>query len=134
MILKIPYWTHSGIVFDKCHKKYLPSLRRFTLVETFLRLPQTSPVFIRVCSTSLLKTLLEKEKLFVTSNFSFSHSVSTLLGNFLLFSSSLKLSFANSFSLEASKICRMGMGKCQGKILPQDLLFTKRQNFRSVRF
>ena len=33
------------------------------------------PWFLRVCSTSLLKTLLEKEKLLVTSNFSFSHSV-----------------------------------------------------------
>ena len=31
--------------------------------------------YSRVCSTSLLKTLREKEKLLVTSNFSFSHSV-----------------------------------------------------------
>ena len=30
---------------------------------------------LRVCSTSLLKTLWEKEKLLVPSNFSFSHSV-----------------------------------------------------------
>ena len=35
---------------------------------------------------------------------------STLLIHFLLFSSSLKLSFANSFSLEESKICRLGNG------------------------
>ena len=33
------------------------------------------PWFLRVCSTSLLKTPWEKEKLLVTSNFSFSHSV-----------------------------------------------------------
>ena len=33
------------------------------------------PWFLRVCSTSLWKTLWEKEKLLVTSNFSFSHSV-----------------------------------------------------------
>ena len=33
------------------------------------------PWFSRVCSTSLLKTLREKEKLLITSNFSFSHSV-----------------------------------------------------------
>ena len=32
------------------------------------------PWFLRVCSTSLLKTLWEKEKLLVTSNFTFSHS------------------------------------------------------------
>ena len=36
--------------------------------------------FLRVCSTSLLKTLWEKEKLPVTSNFSFSHSVFYLFG------------------------------------------------------
>ena len=33
------------------------------------------PWFLRVCSTSLLKTLWEKEKLLITSNFSFSHHV-----------------------------------------------------------
>ena len=33
------------------------------------------PWFVRVCITSLTKTLWEKEKLLVTSNFSFSHSV-----------------------------------------------------------
>ena len=63
----------------------------------------TKPWFLRVCTTSLLKTL-------VTSNFSFSHSFSTHLENFLPFSSNLKLSSANSFSLEESKICRLGKG------------------------
>ena len=33
------------------------------------------PWFLRVCCTNLLKTLWEKEKLLVRSNFSFSHSV-----------------------------------------------------------
>ena len=33
------------------------------------------PWFLRVCNPSVLKTLWEKEKLLVTSNFSFSHSV-----------------------------------------------------------
>ena len=33
------------------------------------------PWFLRVCSTSLLKTLWEKEKLLVNSNFSFFHSI-----------------------------------------------------------
>ena len=50
------------------------------------------PWFLRVYSTSLLKTQREKEKLLVTSNFSFSHSVFCPFGKlFLLFSSSLKL-------------------------------------------
>ena len=38
------------------------------------------PWFLRVCSISLLKILWEKEKLLVTSNFSFSHSVFYLFG------------------------------------------------------
>ena len=33
------------------------------------------PWFLRVCNTSVLKTQWEKEKLLVTSNFSFSHGV-----------------------------------------------------------
>ena len=33
------------------------------------------PWFLSICRTSLLKTLWEKEKFLVTSNFSFSHSV-----------------------------------------------------------
>ena len=33
------------------------------------------PWFLHICSTSLLKTMWEKEKLLITSNFSFSHSV-----------------------------------------------------------
>ena len=36
-----------------------------------LILSQTSPGFLRVCSTSLLKTLLKKEKLLVTKKISF---------------------------------------------------------------
>ena len=37
------------------------------------------PWFLRVCSTSLLKILWEKEKLLITSNFYFTHSVFYLL-------------------------------------------------------
>ena len=69
------------------------------------------PWFLRVCSTSLWKTLWEKEKLLVTSNFSFSHSVSTCLKNFLPFSTKLKLTSANSFNLDEPKICRLGKGE-----------------------
>ena len=38
------------------------------------------PWFLCVCSTSLLKTLWEEEKLLVTSNFSFSHGVFNCFG------------------------------------------------------
>ena len=38
------------------------------------------PRFLSFCSTSLLKTMWKKEKLLVTSNFSFSHNVFYLFG------------------------------------------------------
>ena len=46
-------------------------LKNFNLFNTF----RNKTWFLRVCSTSLLKTLWEKEKLLVTNNFSFSHSI-----------------------------------------------------------
>ena len=66
---------------------------------------QTSPSFLCVCCTNLLKTLWKKEELVVTSNFSFSFSCSVFYpsGEFLQFSSNLKMSPANSCSLENSK-------------------------------
>ena len=64
------------------------------------------PWFLLVCSTSLLKTLWEKQKLLAIS--SFPTVLSTCLENFLPFPSKLKLSSANSFSLEESKICCLG--------------------------
>ena len=65
---------------------------------------------LRVCSTSLLKTLWEKQKLLVTSNFSFSHSVFYLFRELsvLSFSTNLKLSSSKSFNLDEAKICRLG--------------------------
>ena len=42
--------------------------------QSFKSFPN-KPWFLRVCNTSILKTLWEKDKLLVTSNFSFSHSV-----------------------------------------------------------
>ena len=55
---------------------YFVALRgeRTCRCQPTLRLSQTS-LFLRVCSTRLLKTLWKKEKLLVMSNFSFSHSV-----------------------------------------------------------
>ena len=56
--------------------------------------------FLRVCSTSLLKTLREKEKLLVTGNFSFSQSV------FYMFQ---KLSKLNEFSDDNSEFDENGI-------------------------
>ena len=51
-------------------------LSRYDEILSFVFNPfPNKPWFLRVCSTSRLKTLWEKEKLLITSNFSFSHSV-----------------------------------------------------------
>ena len=50
------------------------SLTLYRMKKTFNPLPNKK-LFLHVYSTSLLKTLWEKGKLLVTSNFSFSHSV-----------------------------------------------------------
>ena len=89
----------------------------FTIIFSFSDISKSSldpfpnkPLFLHVCSTSLLKTLWEKEKLLVTSNFSFSHNVFCLFGELSAIFINLELSSTNSFSLEESKICRLGKG------------------------
>ena len=78
------------------------------------------PRFLRVCNTSLLKTLREKEKLLVTSNFSFSHSVFYPFGELYaifypfgeLYTIFIQFEIVDalSFNLEESKICCLGKG------------------------
>ena len=68
-----------------------------------LTLSQTSPGFCMY--KSFENTVRKKEKLLITSNFSFSHSVF-----YLPFSSNSKMSPAKSFSLEKSIICSLGKG------------------------
>ena len=60
----------SAICFNLDQSKILSS---GNLLKSFNSFPN-KPWFLRGCSTSLLKTLWEKEKLIATSNFSFSHS------------------------------------------------------------
>ena len=79
----------------------------YSLLLTTLNPFPKKPWFLRVCSTSLLKTQWEKENLLVTSNFSFFHSffypfrkTSTIFINF-------KIVVCELFQLE-SKICCLG--------------------------
>ena len=55
------------------------------------------PWFLRVCIVSLLKTLREKEKLLVTSNLSFSHSVFYPFGELSAIFIKLKIVVCNLF-------------------------------------
>ena len=59
----------NDVTQPKCYR--LPTNITLIVLNSF----PNKPWFLRVYSASLLKTLWEKEKLLVTSNFSFSHSV-----------------------------------------------------------
>ena len=91
--LQLKELTHySGIVFTP-----------------FIPLP-TKPWFLRVCNSSLLKTLGKGEIARNKQISAFSTVFSTRLENFLPFPSSLKLLSANTLSLEEFKICRLTKG------------------------
>ena len=97
----------SWFFFFSLQILYVIHLHKWNETYHFLN----KPWFLRVCRTSLLKTLREKEKLLVTSNSPLCPSVFNPYWRFFLpLSSNLKLSSANSFSSEESEICCLGKG------------------------
>ena len=75
-------WTNSWstkMYLEKFRQEIVTRVFSFYIHTNFLfksiKPFPNKPLFLRVCSTSLLKTLWEKEKLLITSNFSFSHSI-----------------------------------------------------------
>ena len=102
LVTSIFFFSHN--VFQKVlpqgHKKSRLCGKVLNLFNPF----PNKPWFLRVRISSLLKTLREKEKLLVTSNFSFSHSVFNLFGEFSAIFIKLgivpcKLSFWSSWKL-----------------------------------
>ena len=70
-VLNLPKCVHLDMVLGFNCKIAPNAFWVWEAINPFLN----KPWFLHVCNTSLLKTLREKEKLLVTSNFSFSHSV-----------------------------------------------------------
>ena len=68
------------------------------------------PLLLHFCCASLLKTPWEKEKLLMTSNFSFSHSVFYPIRELSVIFTKSKIVVCN-LSLEKSKFCRLGKSK-----------------------
>ena len=75
-----------------------------------LTLSQTSPGFYVSALQVFGKRCGKRRNCSLRAISPFPTAFSTLLDNFLPFSSNLKLLSANSFSLEESKICRLGKG------------------------
>ena len=89
--LKPTYFTFQYIIFENIQEK--------------------EKLLLRACSTSFLKIQWEKDNLLPMSNISFSHCVFYHFGELSTISSQeKKMSSANSFNLEESKICCMGKG------------------------
>ena len=73
----IPYTKHGYTLYQTWLYILNPNNQVIQALNPF----PNKPWFLRVRSTSLLKTQWEKEKLLVMSNFSFSHSVFYLFGD-----------------------------------------------------
>ena len=109
--LQLAFFLFVLLVFFATFSSILvTSLSNFGHVIKELNPFPNKPWFSCVCSTSLLETQREKEILRVMSNFSFCTVFSTHFENFRSILSNLKLLSANSFSLDESKICRLGKG------------------------
>ena len=85
-ILIIHTWTKTlwviwqlQITSDSCNVLWNQRKSSWASACSIINPFQNKSWFSHVCSTSLLKTIWKEKKLFVTSNFSFSHSVFYLL-------------------------------------------------------
>ena len=96
--------SNENVMFVYQYRRLLASLFGAFFFNSF----PNKPLILHVCITSLLKTLWGKEKLHVTSNFSFSQSVFYPFREPLFISVKFEILSANSFSFEKSKICRLG--------------------------
>ena len=79
-------------------------------LDLCLTFSQTSPCFYVSVVQVLWKTKWEKEKLLVTSNFSFSHGVFCPFGELSTVSIKLKIVVCKFFQFETVKILSFGKG------------------------
>ena len=94
----LPFTTQSQVLTNS-------RMKRKNAVNPF----PYKPWFLHVCSTSLLKTLWEKKKLLVTSNFSFSHRVFYLFGEF--FAISIKFEIVVCKLSQFGRVQNLSFGK-----------------------
>ena len=97
------------IGFDQCQ----PIWTAQADIGRYFSQMHSDPLFFYVSAEQLFENTVEKEEIACKQAISlFSTVFPTALENFTPFSSNLKLSSANSFSLEerTSKMCRLGMG------------------------
>ena len=99
----------SEIHSETRHNKYKIEGGEGDRVAILLTLSQTSPGFY-VSAVQSFENTAGKGEIVLNEKFLLFPVFSTCLENFLLFSSNLRLSSANSFSLEETKICCVRKG------------------------
>ena len=105
------YSRGGNITRKPKHSKYYSSDSLSNHYQTLKFNPfPNKPWFLSVCNTSLLKTLWEKEKLLVTSNFSFSHSVFYPLGELCAIFIKFEIVVCKYFQFGRVQNCRFGKG------------------------
>ena len=103
----LPFINHIYFVVCKCFQ--FGPVQKIVLgyrVNPF----QNKPWFLHVCSTSLLKTLWEEEKLLMMSNFSFSHSVFYPFGELSARFINFKIVVCNLFQFGRVQTLSFGKG------------------------
>ena len=115
-LLLIIIYKSKTTIFSIQREKIITSLfRKVTKVlannfKIYINPFPNKPRFLRVCITSLLKTLREKEKLLVTSNFSYSHSVFFPFGEHSAIFIKFEIVVCKLFHCGKSEILSFGKG------------------------
>ena len=107
VLTQLSFQSHQLLFLTACSLKFESYLHCLHMnLNPFPNKPYFFVSWVQV----FWKHFWKKEKLLIMSSFSFSHSVFLQFREFSAFSSNLKLSSANSLSLDESKICRLGKG------------------------
>ena len=95
---------------SNCYYKVLQETTPSSMAASQFNPFPNKPWFLRVCCESLLKTLWEKEKLLLMSNFSFSHSVFYLYGKLSAIFAQFEIVICKFFQFGRVKKLSFGKG------------------------
>ena len=104
------FFSNASLIFMKVSKCQMLCSSKGSLCRCILTLSQTSPGFYVSALKVFGKHCWKRRNCSKRAISPLPTVFSTYSENFLPFSSSSKLSSANSFSLEESKFCRLGKG------------------------
>ena len=114
------------LLFQQCFQKAgFQGASKGVIVWEWVNPFPNKPWFLPVSSTSVLKTLWEKKKLLITSNFSFSHSVFYPFWDLSAIFIKTEIVVFKLFQIGKSKNCHLGKGS-----VVKMLCFSNRQEIK----